>query len=574
MEKKLIPDTLMLEERAAHAINAIIGMADHECNCIPFFAADLMAEPANMTHGDWDYGSSHGRLVDALVLARHMSGVTEGKETEEKYRENLLSFFKEDGLSYRQVNPVHKWEPNANLIDQRAVILALTSWYMESGDLKVKETADRHVAALKRIAIKERDIWFYPASEYKEGGWPSANAVQLRLAPDPASFSGRLIMPLLKYHEVTGNKDAYELCEFFAALIMERSGVFNEDGSFNTALAYRSGHFHTRIGTLDAIARFGAFTGNAAMIAWVKKSYDWALQIGTSFGWTPGDMHEQAYEHETCSLVDLISTGITLAQSGYVEYWGTVERFLRNHLTESQLLDLDWVKQTDDRSNDVHARITHYKVADRTQGSFAGYSAPNDFVCDVIEGRGHTNDLQICCLGSGTRGLFMGWSNTVTEKNGTVSVNILLNRGSKWLNVHSYLPHEGKLVLNIHEDIPRLLVRIPEWAGFTKIKYRREQNGSAMEGHGKEPSRWVNRCYLKLDEAFAGETITIIFPLSLRTTIETAVGQQFITEWRGDDVINITPQGKKKPLYSTRKVFDVAPMKEGSLRIPEKDLIW
>lgn len=572
--KNLIPDTLMLEERAAHAINAIIGMADHDCGCIPFFAADLMAEPANMTHGDWDYGSSHGRMVDGLVLARHMSGVQDGKEIEEKYRENLLSFFKEDGMSYRQLNPVKKWEANANLIDQRAVLLALTSWYMESGDLKVKEAADKHVAALKRIAIKERDIWFYPSSEYKEGGWPSTNMVQLRLAPDPASFSGRLIMPLLKYHEVTGNKDAFELCQFFAALIIERSGVFNEDGSFNTALAYRSGHFHTRIGTLDAIARLGKFTGDAAMIAWVKKSYDWALKIGTTFGWTPGDMHEQAYEHETCSLVDLIATGITLAQSGYVEYWGVVERFIRNHLTESQLLDLDWVQQTDDRSNDVHAYLTHYKVADRTRGSFAGYSAPNDFVCDVIEGRGHTNDLQICCLGSGTRGLFMGWSNTVTENNGTVSVNFLLNRGSKWLDVHSYLPHEGKLVLNVKEDIERLLVRIPEWAGFTKIKYVRERNGNVVEGHGKEESRWVKRCFLLLDEAYAGETITITFPLSFHTTVETAVGQQFITEWRGDDVINITPQGKKKPLYSTRQVFEQAPMREGSLRVPAQDFIW
>lgn len=574
MSKHLIPDTLMLEERALHAINAIVGIADHDHDGIPFFAADLMQEPACMTHGDWDYGSSHGRMIDALVLARHMTGSTEGKETEEKYRANLMSFFKEDGLSYRQVSPAHDWEPNANLIDQRAVILSLTSWYMESGDPKVKEAADRHVAALKRIAIKERDIWFYPASEYKEGGWPSSNGILLRLAPDPASFCGRLVMPLLKYHEVTGNKDAFELCQFFTALIIERSGVFNEDGSFNTALAYRSGHFHTRIGTLDAIARFGAFTGNAATIAWVKKSYDWALTVGTTFGWTPGDMHEQAYEHETCSLVDLISTGITLAQSGYVEYWGTVERFLRNHLTESQLLDLDWVQQSEDSSNDIHGDISYYKVADRTRGAFAGYSAPNDFVCDVIEGRGHTNDLQICCLGSGTRGLFMGWSNTVTEHKGTVSVNFLLNRGSKWLDVHSYLPHEGKLVLNINADIPRLLVRIPEWAGFTKIKYTRERGGAVTAGHGKESSRWVNRCFLLLDEAYEGETITITFPLSIRTTVETAVDQSFVTEWRGDDVVSITPQGKTKPLYTSRVVFEQAPMKEGSLRRPERDFIW
>lgn len=572
---KLIPDTLMLEERAKHAINAMVGMADRDHDFIPFFAADLMHEPAFMTHGDWDYGSSHGRMIDGLVLARHMSGEESfGKDVEERYRENLLSFFKEDGMSYRQKNPSRNWEPNANLIDQRAVILSLTSWYMESGDPKVKEAADRHVAALKRIAVKERDVWYYPASEYMETGWPSANAVQLRLAPDPAAFCGRLVMPLLKYHELTGNPDAYELCEFFTALIIERSGVFNSDGSFNDALAYRSGHFHTRIGTLDAIARFGAYTGNASMLAWVKKCYDWALTKCTRFGWTPGDLHEQAYEHETCSLVDLIATGITLAKSGYVEYWGVVERFLRNHLAESQLLDLDWVVQTDDKSNDIPYNKSFYKVAERTRGSFAGYSAPNDFVCDVNEGRGHTNDLQICCLGSGTRGLFMGWSNIVTENKGTVSVNFLLNRGSKWLDVSSYLPHEGKVVLDIRQDISRLQIRIPEWAGFTKIRFVREKDGTAAEGKGNEESRWVNKHFLLLGAASAGERITVTFPLSFRKTLEDAVGQTFEAEWRGDDVVGITPKGTKKPLYSGRKVYDKAPMREGDYRRLDKEFVW
>jgi hypothetical protein len=574
MATRRIPDTLMLEERAAHAINAMVGMADRDHDYIPFFAANLNHKPAFMTHGDWDYGSSHGRMIDGLILARHMSGETFGQEVEERYRANLLSFFKEDGMSYRQINPTRDWEPNANLIDQRAVILSLTTWFMETGDTKVKEAADRHVAALKRIAIKERDVWYYPASEYKESGWPSANGVQLRLAPDPAAFCGRLVMPLLKYYELTGNRDAFELCEFFTALIIERSGVFLPDGSFNDALAYRSGHFHTRLGTLDAIARFGAFTGDAAKIAWVKKCYDWALTKCTAFGWTPGDLHEQSYEHETCSLVDLIATGITLAKNGYVEYWGVVERFLRNHLAESQLLDLSWVEETDDKSNDIPCNKTFYKVAERTRGSFAGYSAPNDFVCDVNEGRGHTNDLQICCLGSGTRGLFMGWSNTITEKEGTVSVNFLLNRGSKWLDISSYLPHEGKVELEVHQDIPRLQIRIPEWAGFTKIRFVRERNGEVTEGRGSEPSRWVNKHFLLLGKAAAGEKITVTFPLSFRKTMESAVGQTFETEWRGDDVVGITPQGKRKPLYTGRKVFDKAPMREGDYRRVDEEFVW
>ncbi|WP_223192234.1 glycoside hydrolase family 127 protein [Paenibacillus sedimenti] len=573
-ENKLIPDTLLLEERAGHVLHAIIGMADEDFGYIPFFAANLMEKPAFLTHGDWDYGSSHGRLVDALILARHMTGDERGRDIEERYRANFLSFFKEDGLSYRQINPKAPWETNANLIDQRAVILALTSWYMSTGDRKIKRVADKHVAALKRIAVKEKDVWYYPASEYTVNGWPSTNAVQLRLAPDPAAFCGRLVMPLLKYYELTGNTDAFELCQFFSALIVHRSGVFNPDGSFNDSLAYRSGHFHTRIGTLDALARFAWHTQDASIIHFVKKSYDWALTRCTSFGWTPGDMHEQAFEHETCSLVDLISTGITLARSGYVEYWGIVERFLRNHLTESQLLNLDWVVDAGDKSGDDTGMKSYFNVAERARGAFAGYSAPNDFCCNVSGGRGHTNDLQTCCIGSGTRGLFMGWSNTITEHNGTVSVNFLLNRGSRWLDVSSHLPHDGRVELDIHRSLPRLLIRIPEWAGYAKVAVRREQGNVVRTQTGSDPSMWVNQRFLALGEVQEGEKITVTFPLSERQTVERVVGQEFITRWRGDDVVHLSPEGTHHPFYNNRQIYDKAPLRPGQYRRLEEEFYW
>jgi len=66
--------------------------------------------------------------------------------------------------------------------------------------------------------------------------------------------------------------------------------------------------------------------------------------------------------------------------------------------------------------------------------------------------------------------------------------------------------------------------------------------------------------------AQAGERITVEFPISIRKTIENAVGQTFEAEWRGDDVVGITPKGTKKPLYSGRKVYDKAPMREGDYR--------
>ena len=68
--KKLVPDTLTLEDRAAYSLNAMIGVADEDHGYIPFFSGFFQSDPAWMSHGNWDYGSSHGRLTDAVMLAR------------------------------------------------------------------------------------------------------------------------------------------------------------------------------------------------------------------------------------------------------------------------------------------------------------------------------------------------------------------------------------------------------------------------------------------------------------------------------------------------------------------------
>ncbi|WP_240353112.1 hypothetical protein [Cohnella algarum] len=162
----------------------------------------------------------------------------------------------------------------------------------------------------------------------------------------------------------------------------------------------------------------------------------------------------------------------------------------------------------------------------------------------------------------------------MTESKGTVSVNFLLNRGSVWLDVDSYLPHEGKVVLHVHRDIPELQIRIPEWAGYAKVRIVRERGGSVTEGRGMDPSSWVKEHFLLLGRACAGETITVTFPLDERTTVETAIGQTFLTQWRGDDVVGISPEGRHHPFYSGRKVYDTAPMREGDYRRLENEIVW
>lgn len=563
-----VPDTLNLADRAEIALNAMMGVADEDKGFIPFFSGFFAADPAWMRHGNWDYGSSHGRLVDSMTLVRAMTGTEEGREIEDHYKENLLSFFKEDGLSYRKNTFSEEFirasgaafEESASMIDQRAVLLGLTTWFIDTGNEEVKERADRLVGALRRIACKERESWYYPASEYTAHGWPSFDAVVTRLCPDPCAMWGRQVNPLIRYYQITGNRDAFELCENFVSNIVHRSGAFAADGSWNAGLGYRNGHFHTRMGTLASLARFADFTHDSFLLSWVKKCYDWGLSHCTSFGWTPGDLHDQGYEHETCTLVDAIGTAITLAKNGFTEYWGTAEKFLRNQLTEAQILDTSWIHQSDTKDNDIPGDTTYYKVADRLRGAFAGYSAPNDFVYSGQKGRGHIMDVQTCCVASGTRGLYNGWNNIVTKENSRVSVNMLLNRSSKWADVYSFLPHEGKLEIYAREDIDELCIRIPEYVPYGSVIVKRELSDHSSAISARELP-WVRKCFLKLSGVRKNEKVTVEFPVIMRKTLETAVDDVYEAKWAGDNVINITPGGEYYPLYSHIPVLQKAPHK-------------
>jgi hypothetical protein len=576
------PRTLQLESRAELALKTMIHVADEDYDFIPFFCGNFKSKPAYMEHGNWDFGSSHGRLTDAIALAREMTGSEYGRDVEGMYHRNLLTFFHEDGLSYRRNSfteetvreHMSQFEDSASMIDQRAVLLGLTSWYLSSGDDSVKKVADKHVGALHRIARKERDSWYYPSSEFTSRGWPSFDQVHTRLCVDPCAFWGRQVMPLTRYYKATGNMDAFELAENFTQNIIHRSGAFLPDGSWNGALGYRNGHFHTRMGTLDAIAVFATETQNAQMLLWVKKSLDWALDTWcTRFGWTPGDLHDQAYEHETCSLVDAICTCITLAQNGFAQYWSIAEKFIRGHLCQSQLLDTSWIEQYDKKDKDTPHFRTYYKAAERLLGAFSGYAAPNDFVYDNDKGRGHIMDVQLCCVAAGVRALYKSWQSAVTVGKNRVWINFLLNHNTKEIEVKSSLPHEGKLEIEIHEDLCELMVRIPEWVPFGAVRVLGQKGSDTIRQETGRTLSWVNSHYIKIKAPQIGERILVSFPISERETIESAVDDKYSVRWRGDDVIGISPRGSYYPLYDNVEIFDKVPLVSTNFPVAQSTLL-
>lgn len=556
------PDTLVLEDRARLALNALTRYIDADADDRPYMNADLADQPASLSHSGWDFGSSVGRLVSSITLARAITGSEQGTDVEARLKRRLLGMFDDDGLNYR--DETEHGEPRANLHDQRSVLLGLTTWYLDSGDPEVKAAADDLCAALKRIAIKEghphlekQDFWYYPATEYTPDGWPSRDMIYLGMNVDPTHTSARMLNPLAKYHEATGNRDALELGRYFGRHTVEYSGAFNEDGSFNVGTEFRTGHFHSRMVSVTAIARFAALTDNHAHLEWARRIFEWALDQGTAFGWFPHAMRrDYVYKHETCALVDMIELGILFAHRGFPEYWGTVERFVRNHLVESQLRRTDWIEETDDPD----PPDSHREIAARSEGAFPGWAAPNDFVCDV----GSNPDVMTCCVASGTRGVFLAWQYAVTTAGDTTAVNFLLNRASPDLDVRSWLPHDGRVELAVRTPIPRLRIRVPSWVDPDRV--------SLTDGGGDRRTRWDGP-FLVTTDVSADTNLQLTFPLRQTETVETAADDEYHVEWRGDDVVGISPAGSRAPLYADRTVSDTVPNRETTL-CTEAGLSW
>ena len=126
--------------------------------------------------------------------------------------------------------------------------------------------------------------------------------------------------------------------------------------------------------------------------------------------------------------------------------------------------------------------------------------------------------FNICCPGNANHALFYAWESIVRcDEAGHATINLLLNRASRWLDIDSYLPYEGKVV--IHNKTARsLAVRIPRWADRQAIK---------TEVNGQPATTYWAGSYMMVPSLKRQELITIRFPM-----VETR--EQYTLKWKRD----------------------------------------
>lgn len=590
----LVPDTLDIAERIELAVNGVTGPTDPQIDHEIYFWANFFHQPPVMTHdfSDW----CQPKFMEALPLLRLASGSRLNSQVDEAWKDALLRSIGPDGLYYLpmkggtwyRVNlpdlPVFQpdgstlstWDESATQLAAPSVcgrlISAMTVYHLRDGHPAWKEIVEKMVLRLAELAIDRGGYCFYPtgffAPHARIGAEPGGSA-----AENMVDWGGaRLIEGLARYYRVTGYEPAIELAGRLAKTVRYDAALFDAEGVFVNQRAYTregqaalgtgeiltapGGHFHSHTIALLNLLEYALAIQDREWLDFVRKSYEWARRQGSTLtGFFPTVINPQVDpeygldglpysgtlspwydEFEICELADMIALALKLSAGGVGDYYGDVERWVRNFFAEGQLTRIHWI-HTRPRYMDtrpIFPNETSERVAERCLGGFGGWLSGSDWATRM--------GLMHCCTGNATRTLYYIWEQMVEREEGTLRVNLLLNRASPWADVHSYLPYEGRVDLKVKQECERLLIHAPEWV---------EENGGQLQlriGDQPRTVAWRGR-YVDAGPARAGDLVTMTFPQREYLIKEQLGDNIYVLTMKGSTVVDIEPPGRHCPLF-------------------------
>ena len=142
-------------------------------------------------------------------------------------------------------------------------------------------------------------------------------------------------------------------------------------------------------------------------------------------------------------------------------------------------------------------------------------------------------------------GLYYAWEGITRCDGDEAQVNLLLNRAAPWLDVHRYLPYEGKVVIQ-NKMARRIAVRIPLWVNCSKLlcTVNGDPRGLCKVG-----------AYQVFDDLRPGDRVELTFPVAEETVSYTAsIGTEeetvYTMRMRSNTVTDISPRDDSPTAYS------------------------
>jgi hypothetical protein len=563
----MVPDTLDLADRLALAVNALTRVWYPDERWALGFKVDFSQRPAVISpnHVTDAYLNIPPKFIEALVLARLASGTELNLDVDREVLGAQLELLGEDGLTYCPTDALLGFSeprPFAEIWGEGRMLAALSTLAQVDDNPLWIDVAKRKVDRLLSLTREKEGFRFLWKGRFRPNEQVPINAGEPTGNLQDGSLLDRFEdpqMPVLYstgaighgaglLYCVTGYEPALELSRGLARWAMTR--VFDDPEG-----RWAPYHFHHSLYAVMAMCVYAVAAGDREMLERVDACYRWARAIGDPLigyytEWIPGSdqylRRGQGNTVETCEVADMVFLALYLTRAGIGDYWDDVDRWLRNVYAEAQMLDERFIEHlpddylTPDRLAKPHQ--DDRDVAARSVGSFWGWMRANNGIRIDRTEQGPKlppSSIMHCCTANGARTLYHVWDSIVSRQDGEVRVNLLLNRASPWLDVDSYLPVEGKVVLRI-KDALRVAMRMPEWC---------DPRGVRATLGGKQVETQVDGRYLRIDGTRPGDMLTLTFAVPERTTHRVVGEIPYKLTLRGSNVVGIDPRGEVYPLY-------------------------
>jgi hypothetical protein len=613
------PDTLNLSDRAELAINGLAGAVDPSLGYEMYFYVNLTCRTPYMQHGSADT-TCDPKFAESFPMMRLMSGSSRFSDVEAGHRKAMLSRI-QDGLYWNYYDTQRPWRTEhynlenpasgrkddlSNLAGDGRMLRALVTWRELHGDVAWDETIRELVGGLRKIASQEDDYSYYPdggwgeSFSYPRSGWSRTDRAKGEIEGTEGSvlaYQGHAIQGLARWSQISGDPDALNLAgrlsrycmlpEFWGGtpdpkkpLPGGRYAVLPDPGCVaGQELGHWVGHFHAKAIALRGILEYGIAANDDRAIEFVRNSYEYSRSLAIpSIGWV--NTHPVKNNLcEGCGLGDLVALAIRLSDARVGDYWDDVDAAARNQLIEGQLVRADVLENIaalspsrdaqqlyggDPTAQHVHPRQEiSENVIQRVLGNYAGFSSPTSIPRPWV--------MQ-CCTGNGTQGLYYAWEGILREESGSAIVNLFLNRSGRSVDIDSYLPYQGRVVISV-KTASRVAVRVPSWVDARQLR--------AQVAAAPRPLSWLGN-YVIFEDIKPGDQIRLDFPIQETTARYTAASQTkdqatYTCTFRASTLVDISPRDDSPtsyPLYQRDHLrAPTAPLKTVNCFVAERSIL-
>lgn len=385
---------------------------------------------------------------------------------------------------------------------------------------------------------------------------------------------------LVRWSELTGDPQVLELAgkvrnflmqpRFWVAEAEPRAAAGEDHAHFN-------GSIHSWLQAQLGLLAYAEAVNDTRIKLFARDCYEYMRNFGIPriglFG-------------ESCTTADMTMLAIKLSDLGVGDYWEDVDCYVRNQLTEMQIVEAGKLSRTvasmpgervEDKAENAanqgkaldHDNDTTDSVVERCVGLNLSDAAHPSRIPD------HSMIWVACCQCNPFVARYCAWESIVRCENGAAQINLLLNRASPWLDIDSHLPYEGRVEIR-NKTARTVSVRIPAWV---------DKDGVRVFNNDREATAfWTNR-YLVIDNLKSSDVLTITFPMVESTESyslmwrqgefwkecidpgeswdPTAPAEKYALHFRGNTLVDISPRadGLGYPLYEREAMkAETAPM--------------